>query len=163
MSDGMTGALRPPRTTWEYAVSAADRLLLWHAENGHQDAGEESLRLQTAVVLAAAIHRWASDAQQDGPAVASAPLTVLAELLREHALQLLQECPAPADCGGEERARLLDSDEAFEHARRTAVATVQHHLDDATGIITIADRRRVFHAATVRAGLGLLADEAEDY
>ncbi|WP_424893463.1 hypothetical protein [Streptomyces sp. XH2] len=163
MSDGMTGALRPPRTTWEYAVSAADRLLLWHAENGHQDAGEEPLRLQTVVVLAAAIHWWASDAQQDGPAVASAPLTVLAGLLREHALQLLRECPAPAGCGGEQRTRLLDSGETFEHARRTALATVQHHLDDATGVITIADRRQIFHAATPRAVSALLTDEAEDY
>ncbi|WP_449479311.1 hypothetical protein [Streptomyces abikoensis] len=161
----MRAAVRPPRTTWEYAVSAADRLVLWHADNGAPRVGEDPLRLQTVVMLAAAVHRWASDAQQDGVEVASAPLTALVKLLRERALETLEECPAPAGCGGEERAQLLDQGDvaAFEAVRQTALEAVQHHLDDAVGVITIADRRPAFHGAAARDRLSVLTDEAEDY
>ncbi|WKK27848.1 hypothetical protein QZH56_36985 (plasmid) [Streptomyces olivoreticuli] len=165
MSDGRGGAgLRPPRTTWEFAVSAADTLVLWHAKDGDPRAGEEPLRLQTVVLLAAAIYQWAGDENQDGAAVAGVPLKVLADVLRGRASEALNKCPAPVGSGAKERAYLLDAHgtASFETVRRTALEVVLHHLDDAASVVTIADRRRAFQEADMRHGLGFFtADEAE--
>ncbi|MCF3105374.1 hypothetical protein IPZ58_27840 [Streptomyces roseoverticillatus] len=158
--DGEKG--RAPRTTWEYAVSAADQLVLWHADS-NPGIGKQPLRHQAVVLLGAAIYQWASDERQHGPGVADAPLGLLINLLRDQAVSALERCPATADCGAEERALLVHAygGPAFDVVQHTALDVVQHHLNDAgpATTVTIADRRPALQEAARRRTANSVQDD----
>ncbi|MGK5548659.1 hypothetical protein ACSNOH_28585 [Streptomyces sp. URMC 127] len=157
---GETG--RAPQTTWEYAVSAADQLALWHADS-NPGIGEQPLRHQTVVLLGAAIYQWASNEGADGPGVIDAPLGALINVLRDHAIRALERCPAPADSGAEERTLLVYAygGPAFDVVQHTALDVVQHHLNDASPVttVTIADRRPALQEAARRRAAGSVWDD----
>lgn len=49
----MTDALRPPRTTWEYCLSAAEELVLWHMRQGEDVPEADRPRVVTLIGAAA--------------------------------------------------------------------------------------------------------------
>lgn len=98
--------LRRPATTWEYAVSAADQLLLWGADS--TSAGlRQPVRVQAVVLLAAAVTDQARARHLEGTAVTDVSLQDLERTVRHHAASLLEACAAPAGTGGEEAEQLL--------------------------------------------------------
>jgi hypothetical protein len=130
----MTDAVRPPQTTWEYCLSAADELVLWHLRQGESISAAD--RPQVVVLIGAAAYGLASSISVDGPQIAGLPLTGPDEgrsasvrgVMQHHALSALQTCPDDA-LGATEREELLTSygSEPFELARQEAVSVVTHH------------------------------------
>ncbi|MEU6353163.1 hypothetical protein ABZ896_28205 [Streptomyces sp. NPDC047072] len=130
----MTDALRPPRTTWEYCLSAADELVLWHMRQG-RDVPETD-RPRVVTLIGAAAYGLASSISLDGPDIAGLPLTGPDEsrsasvrgVLQHHALTALQTSPYEV-LGAAEREQLLAAygTSAFDLARETAVAVITHH------------------------------------
>lgn len=130
----MTDALPPPRTTWEYCLSAADELVLWHMRQGEDVPEAERPRVVT--LIGAAAYGLASSISLDGPDVAGLPLTgpdesrsaSLRGVLQHHALRALQTSPYEV-MGAAEREQLLAAygSPAFDLARETAVAVISHH------------------------------------
>ncbi|MEV5568383.1 hypothetical protein AB0L54_36855, partial [Streptomyces sp. NPDC052196] len=100
MTDAGAG-LRTPGTDWEYAVSAADQLMLWHAQVAPYTA-QEPLRTRAVVLLAACLHDRAHAAHLIGPDIAQVELADVATTLEHHALSTLQSCSAPVGTGGEQ-------------------------------------------------------------
>ncbi|WP_331720287.1 hypothetical protein OG985_50130 (plasmid) [Streptomyces sp. NBC_00289] len=130
----MTDDLRPPRTTWEYCLSAADELVLWHMRQG-EDVPEAD-RPRVVTLIGAAAYGLASSISLDGPDVAGLPLTGPDEsrsvsvrgVLQHHALRALQTSPYEV-LGAAEREQLLAAygSPVFDLARETAVAVITHH------------------------------------
>ncbi|MFD4528444.1 hypothetical protein ACFWP7_31900 [Streptomyces sp. NPDC058470] len=130
----MTDALRPPQTTWEYCLSAADELVLWHMRQG-KDVPEVD-RPRVVTLIGAAAYGLASSISLEGPAVAGLPLTGPDEsrsasvrgVLQHHALAALQTCPYEV-LGAAEREQLLATygSEPFELAREMAIEVITHH------------------------------------
>ncbi|WP_424893251.1 hypothetical protein [Streptomyces sp. XH2] len=142
---------RTPRTTWEYAVSAADQMVLWHADASPGMSGEP-LRTQAVVLLAASISQWAATAGREGPEIIGAPLEALSQSLRECPVSALRECPAVESCGAAERAHLLDAHggPVFAAVQHATLDVLRHHLRDSSttgSAVTIADRRAALQAA----------------
>lgn len=130
----MTDALRPPRTTWEYCLSAADELVLWHMRQG--ESVPEADRPRVVTLIGAAVYGLASSISLEGPDVAGLPLTGPDEsrsvsvrgVLQHHALLALQRCPFEV-LGAAEREQMLAAygSRTFDVARETAVAVITHH------------------------------------
>ncbi|WP_031045626.1 hypothetical protein [Streptomyces sp. NRRL F-5650] len=130
----MTDALPPPRTTWEYCLSAADELVLWHMRQGGNVPEAERPRVVT--LIGAAAYGLASSISLDGPDIAGLPLTgpdesssaSLRGVLQHHALRALQRSPYEV-LGAAEREQLLAAygNPAFDIAREAAVAVITHH------------------------------------
>lgn len=142
-----SAAPRPPATTWEYAVSTADQLVLWCADT-EPEVGQEPLRTRTVVVLGAAIYDQARDSGLEGASVIGVPLARVHDALRWHAASVLEACPAPPHTGGEERDWLLAQYGTPEGdlVVRVAQDVVNRHLADAdphSGDVytSISDRR----------------------
>jgi hypothetical protein len=156
----MTDALCPPQNTWEYCLSAADELVLWHLRQGADLSAAD--RPQVVVLIGAAAHGLASSISLDGPEIAGLPLTGPDEgrsasvrgVLQHHALSALQTCPDDA-LGASEREELLTlyGSEPFELARQVAVSVVTHHarLSGETGQPHPTIRDRAPSMARVRA------------
>lgn len=159
---------RTPETSWEFAVSAADQLVLWCAD-GSPELGEDPLRTRTVVLLAAALHDRAQDAGLEGPSVIAVPLARVLDALKRHAASALEACPAPAGAGGEVRdwllARYATAD--FDQVARAAQDVVEQHLaahDVTTDGVSIDDRRPALRErARRRQHETLAAFEDEDY
>lgn len=166
MSETAAG-LRRPSTTWEFAVSAADQLVLWSADGAPAVAGEP-LRTRTVVLLAAAVYDQAREARLEDAEVASVPLARVYDALRQPASSLLEACPAPAGIGGEERDWLLAQygTDAAGQVTQAAQDAVNRHLAAAgtNNDVTIADRRPALReAARRRQRETLAALEGDDY
>ena len=145
---------RAPATTWEYAVSAADQLLLWHADSV-PSVLREPLRTHAVVLMAAAV---VDTARAHGVTVTGVPLNAVTECAWLHAASALEGCDAPAGMGGKEVALLLEEygGGEFEAVQRVARDVLGHHLEEAGGgPVTIADRvpelRRADRARRLRA------------
>ncbi|MFE9123737.1 hypothetical protein [Streptomyces sp. NPDC007172] len=95
--------VRRPDTDWEYAVSAADQLMLWHAQVAPYTA-QEPLRTRSVVLLAACLSNRAQAGQLTGPDVTQVQLPEAATVLEHYALQA---CPAPPGTGDEQRDYLV--------------------------------------------------------
>ncbi|KOG26343.1 hypothetical protein ADK35_04510 [Streptomyces viridochromogenes] len=129
-----TDALRPPRTTWEYCLSAADELVLWHMRQGGDVP--EADRPRVVTLIGAAAYGLASSISLEGADVVGLPLTGPDEsrsasvrgVLQHHALAALQTCPYEA-LGAAEREQLLAAygSHTFDLARETAIAVITHH------------------------------------
>ncbi|PJM98634.1 hypothetical protein CG740_34935 [Streptomyces sp. CB01201] len=140
MTDARTG-LRRPATDWEYAVSAADQLMLWHAQVAPYTA-QEPLRTRAVVLLAACLSDRATAAHLTGPDIAQVQLSEAATVLERYVLSALQACPAPPSTGDELRNYLLgvfDTD-AFETVRHAVRETLTHHMQASGPRARIADR-----------------------
>lgn len=158
MSDS-AGDRRIPVTTWEYAVSAADQLLLWHADTA-PDLLREPLRTRTVVLVAAAVADTARVREMAGAAVTGVPLDAAAACVQLHAASALEGCSAPARAGAEEVGLLLAAygTREFEAVQKTALEVLEHHIQDAGGgPVTIADRREALQQAARRRHLEALA------
>lgn len=101
--------LRAPDSSWDYCVSAADQLMLWHGQSGHPHVVEEPLRTRVVVVLAACLVDRAVAMGLD-PAIVDVPLAGALHILNRHPTSALEACrdtPAasatpvspPASCG----------------------------------------------------------------
>ncbi|MEU9197740.1 hypothetical protein [Streptomyces hundungensis] len=135
--------LRRPDSDWEYAVSAADQLMLWHARVAPYTA-QEPLRTRAVVLLATCLIDRATAGQLTGPDIVQVQLVEAATVLERYVLSALQACPAPADTGGADRDHLLGvfGDDAFETVRHAVREALTHHLQVAGPHARIADRRR---------------------
>ncbi|MGW0493540.1 hypothetical protein [Streptomyces olivaceus] len=138
----MTESLRPPQSTWEYCLSAADELVLWHGRQG--GSIREADRPRVVVLIGAAAYGLASSISVDGPDVAGLPLTGPDEsrsvsvrgVLQHHALRALQTSPYDV-LGAAEREQLLAAygTPVFDLAREAAIEVITHHArsSEATG------------------------------
>ncbi|MCX5207554.1 hypothetical protein OG897_39890 [Streptomyces sp. NBC_00237] len=138
--------MRHPSSVWEYAASAADQLLRWHA-HGTPDRMEEPRHTRAVVLLAAAINNEVTEADA-GLAPPAAVLAVeLANADRAvdaYAASALQLCPATPGVGLEERDALLTLYGTTEYsAVETHVreALAAHIADADNPQITIHGRR----------------------
>jgi len=66
---GMTSDALEPGTTWEYCLSAADELVLWHLQQG-EILEAESERPYVVVLIAAATYALASSISLEGSQIA---------------------------------------------------------------------------------------------
>lgn len=125
---GQEPGLRAPVSRWDYCVSAADQLMLWHGHTAPQVL-QEPARTRTVVLLAACLHDRASAAGLDGTAVAEVQLGQAADVLERYPVSALEACrTAPAAEGGDVVDKLLAGygTDAFERVRqmvRQALAT----------------------------------------
>lgn len=128
----MTDALPSPRTTWEYCLSAADELVLWHIREG--GAVPEAARPRVVTLMGAAVYGLATSISLSGPGIADLPLTgsggssaSIRGVLRYHALAALQRCPFDVR-GAAEREELLAAygSDTFVSARDTAITVIDH-------------------------------------
>ncbi|MFE3687790.1 hypothetical protein ACFXPM_31810 [Streptomyces sp. NPDC059095] len=142
MTDARTG-LRRPGTDWEYAVSAADQLMLWHAQVAPYTA-QEPLRTRAVVLLAACLSDRATAAHLTGPDIAHVQLAGAETVLEHYALSALQAAPAPTGTGDEQRDYLLAAfgDDGFETVRHAVREALAHHIQAVGPQARIADRRR---------------------
>ncbi|MFD0296439.1 hypothetical protein ACFWJS_28495 [Streptomyces sp. NPDC127061] len=108
-------SLRQPTTTWEYAVSAADLLALWHARS-HPGLLGKPVRTRTVVLLAACIIDRARGAGLSGAAIVDVALADVLATVDRYALSSLEGCRAPAGIGGEAAADLLRLYGTLEYA-----------------------------------------------
>jgi hypothetical protein len=122
-----------PRTTWEYCLSAADELVLWHLRQGAEIPAAS--RAQAVVVIGSAAYALASSISLEGPRIVGLPLTGPAGqptsvhgVLRHHALSALQACPDD-ELGASEREQLLASygTDPFDLVMDAAVDVITHH------------------------------------
>ncbi|MFB7552626.1 hypothetical protein [Streptomyces sp. NPDC056154] len=135
--------LRHPTTTWEYAVSAADQLVLWHARN-NPGLLHEPLRTRIVVLLAACVTDRARTAHLDGPDIIDVALTDVLTALNHYPVSSLESSGAPAGTGGEAAADLLRAygTSEFDEVRRAGRETLTRHLADGGPHARIADRRQ---------------------
>ncbi|MEW2498496.1 hypothetical protein AB0942_33940 [Streptomyces nodosus] len=130
-------APQTPCTTWEFSVSAAEELVVWHLDLGREP---QPMGRETIVLLAAAVHALATTSALAGPEVASLPLAApagqdgLLGMLRDHALSALQSSPAEV-LAGVEREQLLAAygTEQWADMLTAAQAVLHHHVQDAAG------------------------------
>ncbi|AVH61715.1 MULTISPECIES: hypothetical protein [Streptomyces] len=127
----------PPRTTWEYSLSAAEELVTWHLAHSQEPPPDGR---ETTVLLAAAVHALAAGAGLSGPQVASLLLAAPAgqdsvlNTLQGHVLSALQDSPADA-LGSSEREQLLAAygTGEFTAVQEAAQRVLHHHVQDADG------------------------------
>ncbi len=132
------GSHRAPATTWEYAVSAAGQLMLWHTGTT-ADVLREPLRTRTVVLVATAVAGTARIRGTAGPAETGTPRWRACSCTHATALE---GCGAPAGAGAEEVGLLMAAYGApeFEAVRTAALEMLEHHLQDADGTLG-SDRR----------------------
>ncbi|GHH57548.1 hypothetical protein [Streptomyces candidus] len=138
--------LRVPDSLWEYAASAADQLMRWHA-HGVPGRMEEPRHTRAVVLLAAAITEQARSAHTDvapAKAVLAVELGAADRVIEHYGAPALQVCPAVPGVGQEERDALLavygttEYTSVESHVRAALTA----HLADADDPhVTIAGRR----------------------
>ncbi|MFJ7497834.1 hypothetical protein ACIQZB_43475 [Streptomyces sp. NPDC097727] len=149
MAEAVTGdGLRAPGTRWEYAVSAADQLLLWH---GRTVAGlvEHPLRVRAVVLLGACIADRAEGAGLDGPAVAEVVLADVVRAVDHFAVSAMESCrTVPEDVGGEVVEELLRDygTPGFEAVRQVVREALVCHISDSGPHARIVDRRQALLA-----------------
>lgn len=136
----MTDAPRHPQTTWEYCLSAADELVLWHVQQGGNVPVTERPRVVT--LIGAAAYGLAASLSMEVHEIADLPLTgpddadsrsrSMLGVLQHHAQAALQTGPYE-DMGAEERKQLLAAygSPAFDSVRETAIAVIVHHAQSA--------------------------------
>ncbi|TXS34164.1 hypothetical protein [Streptomyces sp. OR43] len=141
--------LRAPTSRWDYCVSAADQLMLWHGRTGHPHVIEEPLRTRAVVVLAACLADRAVAADLDGPAIADVPLADALHILERYPVSALEACRnAPADRGGDAVDELLAlyGQPVFEEIGHAVHESLAHHLADGGPHVRTTDRRPALRA-----------------
>ncbi|QIQ06153.1 hypothetical protein [Streptomyces liangshanensis] len=134
----------PAPGLWEYALAAADELVLWHLGTAaaRQDRVEEvqAHHAPVVVLLAAALHDRALAADLAGTDLDRVELAAAYQVLEAHAVPAVEAAPAAPGLGGEQRAQLLAEREtpAFEVVRTAALRVLAGHLAD--GGPLLADR-----------------------
>lgn len=139
---GQGPGLRAPVSRWEYCVSAADQLMLWHGRTAPQVL-QEPARTRTVVLLAACLHDRASAAGLDGVAVTEVQLGQAADVLERYPVSALEACrTAPAAEGGDIIDELLADygTDAFERVRQMVRQALAHHRADGGPHVRIAER-----------------------
>lgn len=128
-------------TNWEFALSAADELVLWRLEAAVQDHQPD-----VVVFIAAALYDRASAAGLAGSAVIHVPLDDVLRTVRDHAASTLEAAPATAGLGAEQRERLLANfgSVAFASVQTLAGAVIARHVGG--GAATLADRAKLMSA-----------------
>ncbi|MFF1916150.1 hypothetical protein ACFVYE_32105 [Streptomyces sp. NPDC058239] len=145
------GARRAPSTRWEYAVSAADQLILWHASRHQPELLQEPLRTRAVVLLAACVNDRAVTQHLDGPDIAAVSLGEVLTALDWYAVSSLESSGAPAGSGGEECAELLQAfgTDKFNAVRAAAREALKGHLADGGPHTRITDRRQALRGITL--------------
>jgi hypothetical protein len=150
---------RIPRTTWEYCLSAADELVLWHLNETGGTAAVRALQPEVVVLLAAAAHSAAETAALSGPQIAQVQLTApdgqasMLATVHWHALSVLQACPATDRLGERQRTQLIDAygTAAFTAVQDAAEEVLQRGVADEEPMHpTVADRAAVVAKARLR-------------
>ncbi len=156
-----------PGSTWEFSLSAAEELLLWHLASG--DAPPVDQQRRTVVLVAAAVHAVAAGAGLSGQQVADVLLAAPAGsadvlgTLRDYALSALEAAPV-GELGGGEREELLAAygTGRWQGEHNAALGAVDHHVQDAAGAgqpyPTVRDRAAVMARARRERMLAGLAD-----
>ncbi|MGP3983621.1 hypothetical protein [Streptomyces sp. KR80] len=154
-----------PTMDWEYALSAADELVLWHLATDTEEGQARAVRecqAHVVVLVAAAVHDRAVATGLVGAGIAQVELAEVLQGLRHHAASLLEAAPATAGLGAEQREELLadyDSD-AFAVVRAAGERVVARHMAD--GGTTLAGRAAAMAAERRARRLRQLENGADD-
>ncbi|MET9484965.1 hypothetical protein [Streptomyces sp. NPDC006638] len=136
--------VEPAPGLWEYALAAADELVLWHLGTAaaRQDRAEEVQEHHGPVVVlvAAALHDRALAADLAGTDLDRVELPAAYQVLDAHAVHAVEAAPAAAGLGGEQREHLLAArgTPVFDLVRTAALRVLAGHLAD--GGALLADR-----------------------
>ncbi|WP_405690943.1 hypothetical protein [Streptomyces sp. NBC_00057] len=140
----MTNPERAPRSRWEFAISAAEQLLLWHGRTDPQVL-QEPLRTRSVVLLGACIATPAVTAGLDGSDVSKVPLADAATVLERYVASALESCrDVPDSVGGRVVDEILSvyGQPQFEEIRHVVRETLAHHMADSGPHVRIIDRRQ---------------------
>lgn len=154
---GMTDVVLEPETTWDFSLSAADGLVLWHQKQEDAEALEVEARW-VVVLIAAAVHALAVSVSLEGPRIMHLGLGGTAGVqgvLTHRSLTALRTCPD--DARGADEARSLIASHGgpwFASVQRAADAVIDRHVR------TAVDEGRTRPTILDRASLPALADEA---
>ncbi len=136
---GTVTRMEQPGTTWEFSLSAAEELVLWHLASG--DVPSVVRQRRTTVLVAAAVHAVAADAGLSGQQVADVPLVAavgqasVLTTLRDYALSALEAAPV-GELGNGDREELLAAygTGGWGDVQTAALEVVDHHVLDAVGV-----------------------------
>lgn len=160
MGDRIAG--RAPEGPWEYALSAADELVMWHldtAEARDDRADDVAARhTQVVVLLAAALYDRGVAAGLAGADLARVELGLVSGALEHHAASIIEAAPATAGLGGEQREQLLAGygTPAFDDVRTAGLRVLAGHTRD--GGVLLADRAAALAAESRARRLRRLED-----
>jgi len=167
---GMTSNALEPGTTWEYCLSAADELVLWHLQQG-ENLEAESERPSVVVLIAAATYALSSSISLEGSQIAHLALGSpggaggILGVVRHRPLAALRGWPADAMGRAETDTLIAERDsDSFEAVRSAAESVITHHVRSAAEAgrphPTILDRALVELRARVESAGGVDVDGA---
>lgn len=134
---------RAPIGRWEYCVSAANQLVLWHGRTAPHIL-QEPARTRSVILLAACLYDRAAAAGLDGAAVAEVQLAQAANVLERYMVSALEACRTfPAAEGSDVVDELLADcgTDRIEWVRQRVRQALAHHRADGGPHVRIADRR----------------------
>lgn len=127
---------RMPENDWEFALSAANELVLWHQATADESMSPDRQTL-TVVLVGCALHSAAVAQHLSGPALAHVHLDAALTTVSSHSLSALEAAPVVPGLGAEQHHELTRGS-LVDEVRADAVVVLERHLAD--GGQTIADR-----------------------